>query len=162
MKYRAIQVIGIILILIGLLFLGVNARLYALTTMWPSLLLLLGFGCLIAHFIIPKSQVLLMPAAVLIISSIPLFICTFSLQWNRLAYLWPLFVLSVAIGFLLMYLRGRREKDYLISAAYLTGFSIIAYLIFHYLRSVFPVIFILLGLVLILTSHLLLKKTKSS
>ena len=71
-------IIGIILILLGILFLGPTLGLFTLKMMWPAVLLLVGVGFFIAYLAAPTYTGFLMPASVLLVSSILFFTCTFS------------------------------------------------------------------------------------
>jgi len=146
---KTTMIIGAILILLGLLFLGPSFGLFTLETMWPAILLLLGIGFFAGYFAAPKIYGFLMPGSILVISSIPFFMCTFSGDWLQMATLWPVFILSVAVGFLLMYFIGKREKGLLLAALILLGGGIIAFLLFNYIKFIFPIVFIAGGLILI-------------
>ena len=145
-------IIGILLILLGLLFLGPSLGLFTLKVMWPAILLIVGLGFFVAHFAAPAMYGFLMPASVLVVSSIPLFTCTFSGDWQQMAQLWPIFVLSVSLGFFLMYFMGKRDRGLLIPALILLLLGIVSFLIFNYIKFVFPILFIGGGLVLVFLS----------
>ncbi len=153
MKNRSSLIIGIILVLVGLLLLGPSANLFSIERTWPAIIMLIGIGFLLGYIGSGRKAVgLLMPASVLIISSVPLFQCAWTGDWIAMATLWPIFPLSVAIGFFLMYFAGPKEKGLLIPALILTAISVIAFLTFNYLSFVFPILFIGAGLVLIFFS----------
>jgi len=153
MKNSSSLIIGIILVLVGLLLLGPSANLFSLQRTWPAIIMLIGLGFLLGYAGSRHKAVgLLMPAAVLIISSLPLFQCAWTGDWTAMSTLWPIFPLSVAIGFFLMYFAGPKEKGLLIPALILTAISVIAFLTFNYLSFIFPILFIGSGLVLIFLS----------
>jgi len=152
MKMKTTTIIGAVLILLGILFLGPSLSLFTLATMWPAILLLLGIGFFAGYFAAPKVYGFLMPGSILVISSIPFFMCTFSGDWLQMATLWPVFILSVAVGFLFMYFLGKREKGLLLAALILLGVGIIAVLLFNYITFIFPIVFIAGGLILIFIS----------
>jgi hypothetical protein len=142
-------IIGAVLILLGILFLGPSLGLFTLAIIWPGILLLLGIGFFAGFFAAPKIYGLLMPGSILVISSIPFFMCTLSGDWLQMARLWPLFLLSVSVGFLLMYFVGNREKGLLIPAFILLGVGTLAFLLFNYINFIFPIGFIAGGLIVI-------------
>ena len=146
---KTTTIIGAICLLLGLLFLGPSFGLFTLATMWPAILLLLGIGFFAGYFAAPKIYGFLMPGSILVISSVPFFMCTFSGDWLQMASLWPAFIFSVAVGFLLMYFNGKREKGLLLAALILLGVGIIAFLLFNYINFIFPIVFIAGGLILI-------------
>lgn len=151
-------IIGVLLILLGLLFLGPSLGLFTLQVMWPAILLIVGLGFFVACFAAPTMYGFLMPGAVLVVSSIPFFICTFSGNWQQMTQLWPIFVISVSIGFFLMYFIGKRDRGLLIPALILLLLGIVSFLVFNYIRFIFPIIFIGAGLVLVFLSLTARKK----
>ena len=142
-------VIGAVLILLGILFLGPSLGLFTLAIVWPGILLLLGIGFFAGFFAAPKIYGLLMPGSILVISSIPFFMCTLSGDWQQMARLWPFFLLSVSVGFFLMYFIGKREKGLVIAALILLSTGTMAFLLFNYINFIFPIVFIAGGLILI-------------
>ena len=160
MKSKALLIIGMIVILLGILFMGPSLGMFSLTKMWPAFILLSGIGFFIFAFAYPKLIGLLMPASILTISSIPLFMSTFTGNWEQMARLWPVFLLSVAIGFFLMYFRSRGNKGLLISGLIIIAIAIVGYLIFNYIRFLFPILFIAGGLILIFIGLAAKKKEK--
>lgn len=160
MNKSATLVIGIILVLLGILFIGPSLGLFSLQNMWPAILLLLGVGFFIGYFAARQAIGLLMPAAILTVSSIPFFICTFTGEWYRMAYLWPFFPISVSLGFFLMYFLGTRERGLLIPASILLAIGAVSFLILNYITMVLPFVFLVAGLTLIFIG-LLGRKRKS-
>ena len=146
---KASTLIGAVLIVLGLLFLGPALGLFTLAIIWPGILLLLGVGFFAGFAASPKAYGLLMPGAILAISSIPFFMCTLSGDWVQMARLWPIFPLSVSVGFFLMYFVGSREKGLLIPAFILLGVGTIAWVLFNYIGYIFPILFIAGGLIMI-------------
>lgn len=146
---KTTTIIGVLLIVLGILFLGPTLGLFTLKLMWPAILLLIGLGFILAFVSAPKLPGLLMPGAILVVSSIPFFICTFSGDWFRMASLWPIFIFSVSIGLFLMYFLGSKHKGLRRAALILLGIGIVSYLIFNYIRFIFPILFLAAGLILI-------------
>ena len=159
MNRTSTLVIGIILVLLGILFVGPTMGLFSLRSTWPAILLLLGVGFFIGFFASRKAYGLLMPAAILTVSSIPFFICTFTGEWYRMSYLWPFFPISVSLGFFLMYFLGLREKGLLIPGSILLAVGAVSFLVLNYITYVLPIVFLVAGLVLIFIGLLNKKKT---
>ncbi len=158
---RIITIIGILLIVLGILFLGPMLGLFTLKLMWPSVLLLFGIGFFLIYAKAPRITGFLMAGSVLAISSIPFFICTFSDDWSRMAILWPIFILSVSVGFFLMYFLGPKKNELIVSALVLLILGIVSFLIFNYIKFIFPIVFIVAGLILIFIGLVSRKKAKS-
>ncbi len=146
---KTTTIIGVLLIVLGILFLGPTLGLFTLKLMWPAILLLLGLGFILAFVSARKLPGLLMPGAILVVSSIPFFICTFSGDWFRMASLWPIFIFSVSIGLFLMYFLGSKHKGLRSAALILLGVGVLSFLIFNYIRFIFPILFIAAGLILV-------------
>lgn len=121
--------------------------------------MLLGIGFLLGYSAKPSNYGMLMPAAVLITCSIPLLICSVTGEWVKMAVLWPVIQLGPAIGFLAMYFAGPRDSGLLIPGIILTVTALIMLFVFNYNAILWSVIFILTGIVLILTG---LRKKRSS
>jgi len=158
---KTTTIIGALFILLGILFLGPAVGLFTLKLMWPSILFLVGAGLLVTFFAARKLYGLLMPGAVLTISSIPLFICTFSDNWHQMSSLWPIFLFAVSAGFFLMFFFGKKEVGLLVSALILLSLGAISFLIFNYIQYVFPIAFLVTGLVLIFIGLSSKKKAKN-
>ena len=154
-------IIGILLILLGLLFLGPTFGIFRLAHIWPAILLILGLGFIFAFFSAPKLYGLLMPGAVLLLSSIPFLICAFSDNWYQMSHLWPIFILSVSIGFFLMFFFGKRETGLMIPALILLALGIVSFLIFNYIKYVLPILFLTSGLVLVFSGLIQKRKAKN-
>ncbi|MDZ7725200.1 MAG: hypothetical protein U5R06_20875 [candidate division KSB1 bacterium] len=152
MPQKVMFIIGIILVLIGLLFVGPTLGLFSITRTWPVILLLLGIGFFFSVAGTPKVYGLLMPGAILTLSSLVLLRCSWTGDWVQMATLWPVFLISVAVGFFLMYLVGPKNKALLIPGFIIVGVGILAFLIFNYINFLFPILFLAGGLVLILLS----------
>ena len=157
---RTTTIIGILLIVLGFLFLGPMLGLFTLRLMWPAILLLIGIGFFLAYIAAPKIYGFLMSGAVLVISSIPFFMCTFSNNWQQMAVLWPIFLFSVAVGFFLMYFLGAKKNGLLVSGLVLLSLGAISFLIFNYIKFVFPILFLFTGLVLVFIGLVAKKKEK--
>ncbi len=156
---KTLIIIGVIVLLLGILFIFPATGMFSLAKLWPAILLLLGLGFFAVYFAARKIYGFLMPGAILVISSIPFFMCTISGDWSQMVVLWPVFILSVAVGFLLMYFLGARSRSLLLTALILFGVAVIASLIFNYIRFIFPTVLIASGLTLIFIG--IIKKMKT-
>lgn len=152
MPQKIMFILGVILVLIGLLFVGPTLGLFSITRTWPVILLLLGIGFIFSVAGTPKVYGLLMPGAILTISSLVLLRCSWTGDWSQMETLWPIFLISVSVGFFLMYFIGPKNKALLIPALVVIGVGILAFLIFNYINFLFPILFLAGGLVLILLS----------
>ncbi len=149
MRNKASFMIGILLIILGLIFVANSVGLWSLTVSWPSVLLLVGIGILVGYIASPKNYGLLMPAVILIVLSIPLFVCTITDDWQKMIRLWPIFILGPSVGFILMYFAGPREKSSLVPALILAATGILFLVVFNYFTFFWPILFFVVGLILI-------------
>jgi len=149
MQNKTTFIIGVLLIVLGLIFVANSIGLWSLAASWPSVLLLVGIGILLGYIASPKNYGLLMPAVILIISSIPLFVCAMTGDWVKMIKLWPIFVLGPSVGFILMYYAGPREKGLLVPALILAVTGILFLVVFNYFTFFWPILFFAAGLILI-------------
>lgn len=149
MRDKTTFIIGILLIVLGLIFVANSIGLWSLASSWPSVLLLVGIGILLGYMASPKNYGLLMPAVILIVSSIPLFVCAITGDWQKMIRLWPIFILGPSVGFVLMYYAGPREKGLLIPALILAITGILFLFVFNYFTFFWPILFFAAGLILI-------------
>ncbi len=132
------MIVGLILILIGVLYLLNNFGIleiyfdifdiaFLFSTFWPMFLVIPG---LIFHysFFTAKTQDagLLVPGGILLVMGIT---CQISTIFNIWEYMWPGFILAVAVGLFELYMFGTREKGLLIPVFILGGLSFIFYAI---------------------------------
>lgn len=141
--------VGVLLILLGLLFVANSLGIWGLEFSWPSILLFIGLGFILGFNASKTSYGMLMPGAILTLSSVPLFICSTTGHWDRMVQLWPIFLLGPSVGFILMYISGPRDKGLLIPALILGGMSIFFLMVFNYMTFLWPILFILSGLIFI-------------
>lgn len=140
---------GILLVLLGVLFLIGNFYHVSMKQLWPIFILAPGIFFFTLYFSRREDYGVMMPASVLTVIGILFFYCTFS-GWYSMKYLWPWFILAPAIGFLLMYFLGTQEQGLLIPAGILSTLGLVFLLVqseYHYL---WPVILILAGAVIVL------------
>ena len=127
---------GVILILIGFLFLGSNLDWFYLEwgDLWPSVLILGGLFFWIGWLSNRREFGLLMPASILLVYGI-MFQYSALYGWYYMDDLWPGFLLGPGLGFVFMYLLGNREKGLLVPAYILIGLAGIFWIgdnAFHY------------------------------
>ncbi len=109
---------GLILIALGILFLLPRFTDLRLGQLWPYIIL--GGGILFfLGFILNRSDFgLLMPGTILTVSGLLFIYCTVE-GWWLMRDLWPLFIIAPGLGFVLMYLFGKREYGLLVPAGIL-------------------------------------------
>ncbi|MGA9118772.1 MAG: hypothetical protein WB699_05360 [Bacteroidota bacterium] len=143
---------GSILIVLGLLFLAANLTDIDFSEFWPVVFLIPSIIFFIAYARDRSQFGLLMPATILLVFSLPFFISQ-HYGWDLMSRLWPFFMLGPGLGFIVMYLLGRREPALLIPASILTGLSAIFFLMMNGLPEYWPAILILIGLILLLRTR---------
>ena len=109
MKKRQVNYIGLFLILLGCLallngtvwpLLGWDFRLWRF---WPLLVSLLGLSFIAAPFLFPRQEglkTLFIPGLPILVTSSLLLLGSIFNVWGVWAYLWPLIIIGLAIGFL--------------------------------------------------------------
>ena len=120
---------------------------------WP--LVPLGLGVILhwVAFTEKGSEALFIPGGLLTIVG-ALFLACQILGWDILEYLWPVFPLSVGVGFLEAYLFGGRHVELLIPAVPTLGVGIIglsATLARGLGKWLFPLVLVAIGLLLMLS-----------
>jgi hypothetical protein len=140
---------GIILILLGTFFLIANAADLRLESYWPIFVLGPGLAFFYMFTRDRKNYGLLMPATILTVIGILFFVCEFS-GWRWMDRLWPLFMMAPGLGFIMMYLFGKRERGLLIPAGILTALGLIFLLQINESGYLWPAVLIALGLLILL------------
>lgn len=140
---------GIILIVLGVLFLIANFSDVHLETLWPIFVLTPGVAFIIMFFRDRKNYGILMPGTILTIIGLLFFACTFY-GWDQMERLWPLFIMAPGIGFIMMYLFGKREGGLLIPAGILIGLGLIFLLDVNRSEHLWPLVLILAGLLILI------------
>jgi hypothetical protein len=140
---------GILLIVLGILFLLPNFIELRTRQLWPAFILAPGLAFFFMYSRERSNYGLLMPAAILTMIGAMFFSITFGIASMRT--LWPLFIMAPGIGFLLMYLLGKREKGLLIPAGILNALGLIFLLGVSDYDYLWPVILILIGLMFLLS-----------
>ena len=139
---------GITLVALGILFLIPRLFHVHLADLWP--LLMIGGGvAFFFGFIADRSNYgLLMPGTILTVIGLLIFYCTVE-GWYMMETLWPFFIIAPGLGFVLMYLFGRKERGLLIPAGILLAvgsFFLLARSEYDYL---WPLVLIAFGVFLL-------------
>jgi hypothetical protein len=141
---------GVLLILIGFIFLGSNLDWFSFYwgDLWPLAIILGGLFFWIGWLFNRKEFGLLMPGSILLVYGI-MFQYSAHFGWYYMDELWPGFLLGPGLGFLFMYLLGNREKGLLVPAFILIGLATIFGIgddAFHYF---WPLLLIGIGIYLL-------------
>ena len=140
-KKQSNLTIGVILIILGVLFLLNNLDVIYVHDWWPIFLLLVGAAFFFGWVADRRQTGLLMPAGILI---------TLGAQFLFIHSSWPIYVLAPAIGFWLMYLLGESHLGLLIPALILTIIAVAGWFQETIFSDLWPVLFIIFGVILIL------------
>ena len=155
-KPRETFIWGIVLVVIGTVFLIGNLSRIGMHILWPLFPLIGGLAFCVGYFYNRKNVGLLMPGSILVVISLLFFYCTID-GWVHMVNLWPVFVIAPAVGFVSLYFGGAKDSDLLIPAGILTGLGIIFFLVSYNLGEYWPILLILIGIVMIVL-HLLNKR----
>ena len=122
---RILYVWGILLVVVGILFLLSNLGFVEISWihLWPLFLLVPGILLEFGFFIYRKDAGLLVPGGILTTYGL-LFLANVMYGWQWMEYLWPVFLLGVALGLFQLYLFGERERGLLIPVGILTALSL--------------------------------------
>jgi len=162
-KRKGTMTIGLVLILIGVIYLLKNFSIFEIyfdifdigflfSRFWPLFILIPG---LIFHYSFFTGKMtdagLLVPGGILLVTGIT---CQLSMLFGLWGYLWPGFILAVAVGLFELYIFGTREKGLLIPVFILGGLAVIFFAIslgrIWILRTyLIPAILILGGLLIV-------------
>ncbi len=157
-------IIGIVLIVLGLLFLADNLDWIYLSwdNLWPFLMVIAGALFWLGWLTHRKEYGLLMPGTILIVYGLLFWFCAVNGWWYMGAYhLWAFFIIGPGLGFLALYIFGEREKGMLVPAGILIGLGIIFLSGSHFWRFIVPVGLILIGVVLLWRSRRSISKSSS-
>ncbi|GAB4379611.1 MAG: hypothetical protein Kow0042_29160 [Calditrichia bacterium] len=145
---------GIILIVVGLIFLGNNLGWFYFSweNFWP--LLMIGGGLLfwIGWFAKREEIGLIMPGTILILYGLLFLYCTYY-DWYLMNEYWPVFLFAPGLGFLLMYVLGPHERGLLVPAGVLILLSILFWSGRDVFRFFWPILLIAIGLYLLIKSR---------
>jgi hypothetical protein len=151
--------IGIILIALGALILADNLNLITIYWedawdfwyLWPWLLIIGGVLFWLGWFKNRDEIGLLMPGTILLIYGL---LFWYNIQygwWHMGAHnLWAFFLIGPGLGFLMMYLLGKKERGLLVPAGILIGLGIIFLSGWSNLSLLWPIILIVVGIRLLL------------
>ena len=128
------MIIGLLLILIGVLAILDNFEIFEIyfdifdigflfSHFWPMFIIVVGLVFHYTFFTGKSSDAgLLVPGGILLVIGIT---CQISMLFDLWGYMWPGFILAVAVGLFELYLFGTREKGLLIPVFILGGLSLI-------------------------------------
>ncbi|WP_432663849.1 DUF5668 domain-containing protein [Wukongibacter baidiensis] len=145
--------IGVIIIIIGVLFLLVNFNIVNLNFyyIWPLFIIIPGLCLEISYFTTKKNSGVLVPAGILIVIGL-LFYTNILLGWHLMESLWPVFPLSVSFGLFQLYLFGTKDRGVLVSSLIIGGFSLVSLSFTLFAMDfdlLFPITLILIGFIVI-------------
>jgi hypothetical protein len=166
-KHNGSMIIGFILILIGILYLLSNFGIFEIyfdifdigflfSRFWPMFIIILALVFHYAFFTGKSSDAgLLVPGGILLTIGMT---CQISMLFDLWEYLWPGFILAVAVGLFELYFFGSKEKGLLIPVFILGGLSLIFFTIslgrISFLRIyLIPIILILGGLLIVVKNR---------
>jgi hypothetical protein len=136
---------GIVLIVLGVLFLIANFANYSMESLWPVFVLGPGVAFIVMFFRDRSIYGVLMPGTILTVLGLLFFACT-AYGWDQMERLWPLFIMAPGLGFVMMYLFGKHERGLLIPAGILTVLGLVFLFNVNESEYLWPVVLILVGL----------------
>jgi len=166
-KSKGTMIIGLVLILIGVVYLLNTFEIFEIyfdifdigflfSHFWPLIIIIIG---LIFHYSFFTAKLsdpgLLVPGGILLVIGIT---CQLSSLFDLWGYLWPGFILAVAVGLFELYIFGTKEKGLLIPVFILGGLSVIFFTMslgrIWILRTyLIPIILILGGLLIVVKNR---------
>jgi len=133
--------LGIVLIILGLIFLLHNLDIIWVSEWWPIILILIGVLFFMGWVRDRQQTGMLLPAGIFLV---------IGAQFLFIHASWPIYILAPAVGFWLMYLLGERDPGLLIPAFILTIVALVFWLDNTVFEDYWPVLLIILGLILVL------------
>ncbi|TYQ16983.1 UNVERIFIED_CONTAM: hypothetical protein Cloal_3574 [Acetivibrio alkalicellulosi] len=118
---KSSSIFGLIFIFIGGFLLYAyftDVNIFSMSTMWPMFVLGLGLIFEMSFFMNKKAPGLLVPGGILTTLGLLFFFESFT-SWRFSQYTWPIYIFSVAIGLLQMYLFSVRSKGLFIAISIL-------------------------------------------
>jgi hypothetical protein len=153
---RSIMPIGVILLLLGAVFIVVKLGMTIFGLFWPLLLLAGGWLLHKLYFRGHLPAIALAPGGLLVISSLPLLYGNW-FGWESLKYLWPLFLFGAAIGIYEYYRYGRSNDRTLAVLAIALGIvSAVALSVSLFIK----LSFIFVAIVLVVVGIVLIRRSK--
>jgi hypothetical protein len=143
---------GVILIIVGLIFLLPQFGIGSANGLWPAFILAPGLG-FIAMWLTSKNKAkdagLLIPGTIITLISAFFFYLNWA-GWSKMANLWPIFPLIVGIAFYkFFFASGRRDRGILVPANILLLVGLFFLILQSYTYKLWPIILILLGILMI-------------
>lgn len=152
---------GVLLIVLGGIFLAGNLSPMGMETLWPIFPLAIGLAFIVGYFKNRNNYGLLMPGSILIVVGLLFFYCNF-FGWWHMEDAWPIFIMAPAVGFIAMYYGGPREDGLLVPATILFGLGLIFFLVNSGFGDYWPVLLIIAGGAMILFKGLPKMQSQSS
>lgn len=153
-----------ILIVIGLAFFVANLDIgIGMDHLWPSFIFAVGLGFFLMFLFADskKGKVgSLFPGTILLVISFLFYYLNFT-DWSLMKYLWPTFILSVGMAFLVIYAGGSRKRSVLLSGLIISGIALIFYLVFTVYIKLWPLALVLAGLLIIFMPYVSQEKENS-
>lgn len=151
---RNYSFVGALLIAVGAIILVLRMfgyKFFEIDTydFWVFFVLLLGISFELGFFLTGRNPGLLVPGGIVTTIGL-LFMFEVSTNWHFAEYTWPVYILSVSVGLLQMYLFSGRKKGLLIAGLIVGGTAAIfmAFMILHQITSIIkPGVFIPISLI---------------
>jgi hypothetical protein len=131
---------------------------------WPMIILLIGAGFELVHYITMRLPAFLIPGGILITNGLLFFFEVFT-DWKFSGYTWPVYIMSVAVGLFQFYIAtGRRYKGILIALSIISGVAAVCILVILYkiMLGVFDFGFIIPAALILCGVVILLRKGDSA
>lgn len=147
-------VAGILLIIVGFLFLANNLGWFYFSweTFWPYFLILAGVLFWLQWAFNRENYGVLMPGTICLVYG-ALFLYSAHFGWNRMGELWPVFILGPGLGFYAMYFLGRKDSGLVTTGTILTGIALVFLLVQNRGDFLWPLLLIAVGLGLLLKAR---------
>jgi hypothetical protein len=142
MRNRGAFYLGVMLLLLGLLFLAFNlgATLFpmwevmSIGRLWPLFVIWIGLGFFLPIFVWWEKRHsnygLAMPGTIVLVIGLILLYCSLTGNWAAWAFLWALVPFSVGLGLLMLYLLGPKARGLLVAAFFVGGGSLAIFAVF--------------------------------
>lgn len=150
-KSKTAYILGVVLILLGITAILNRAGIIEIGWghIWPIFILGPGLIFELSFFINPREDNagLLVPGGVLLTIGLLFFYCTYA-GFDKLAVLWPVFILAPAVGLFQLYLFGKKEIGVLIATGIISSVALVFLVVNYSNRAggyIFPLILIIAG-----------------
>ena len=144
MKTKTKQLIfGILLVIVGIIVIYFNLKSFKaeFNKLWPSILLLFGLFFYVYYFSTKKKKnrtLFLFLASFLAVSSIPLYVLTFT-SFDNINIVWPGFLFAFGIALISVYFFGNKKKITIIISSLSISASLLVW-IFYMVKSPFGLV----------------------